>query len=673
MKKIILLILLAMGGVAHAAQDSVSLYGVTEDFLIDRALLSIVGSVETSVSPSTKGDPSIIMNGRLRRLTVSDAGRAHVATMTPTGFYGPFFGLGSGIYGLTAAQIPYISTGVYTTGSYTDPAWLASIAASKIAAGSLGSSVMVSSVAIPAFYNNASIRSNLGLAIGSNVQAYDADLDDLADGSLTGSKVGSGVAAANIAAGSLGSSVMVSSVAVPAFYNSAAIRSSLGLAIGSNVQAYDADLDDMADGSLTGSKVGSGVPAVNIAAGSLGSSVIASSHAVASVQDSAIVGISGSKVSGSIPGNAATASALAADPADCTLPNVALGVTASGAAVCGQPSTITGNAPTASALAADPADCVLPNVALGVNAAGVAVCGQPSSITGNAATVTNGVYTTTAFLGDVTGTAGATIVGNDSHTHAPSSISGVVVTTGATMSGSLRNTVNLNVGNGTGEMYITPNSINQSGANQSMEVGTAGTGHIFLKTSALNRLHITAGGNVSIGGDTNPTAKLVVDGNVVSSGTVQAVSFHGSGAYLTNLPATGVTTSTETITLHSGGDVFVASGTFSANIGMTHPVTYSTITITGVRCYTLITSSVAATTFNIARSTDTGATATYSYLFNSPISVAANTKYSAWAVPDQNATYNPPYGLALHTIGVPASGALPNEYGCEIKYWRRLD
>jgi hypothetical protein len=43
----------------------------------------------------------------------------------------------------------------------------------------------------------------LGLVPGTNVQAYDADLDDLADGSLTGSKVGSGINAANITSGTL--------------------------------------------------------------------------------------------------------------------------------------------------------------------------------------------------------------------------------------------------------------------------------------------------------------------------------------------------------------------------------------------------------------------------------------------------------------------------------------
>lgn len=137
------------------------------------------------------------------------------------------------------------------------------VPAANIAAGSLGSSVMVSSVSQGAFYSNSLIRSNLGLAIGSDVQAFDAQLSDLADGTLSGDDT---VAAAAVAAGSLPADVMVSSVSQGAFYSNSAIRSALGLAIGSDVQGFDAQLSDLADGTLSGDDT---VAAAAIAAGTL--------------------------------------------------------------------------------------------------------------------------------------------------------------------------------------------------------------------------------------------------------------------------------------------------------------------------------------------------------------------------------------------------------------------
>lgn len=46
-------------------------------------------------------------------------------------------------------------------------------------------------------------RSAIGLVIGTNVQAYDADLADLADGSLSGSKIGTGIDGGNVTAGTI--------------------------------------------------------------------------------------------------------------------------------------------------------------------------------------------------------------------------------------------------------------------------------------------------------------------------------------------------------------------------------------------------------------------------------------------------------------------------------------
>ncbi|MCG2724996.1 MAG: hypothetical protein L6420_01855, partial [Elusimicrobia bacterium] len=75
-----------------------------------------------------------------------------------------------------------VTAGVYTTGSYADPSWITSLVGTKIgsgvpaaniADGSLGANVMASSVALAGFYSANAVRTNLGLAIGTNVQAWD--------------------------------------------------------------------------------------------------------------------------------------------------------------------------------------------------------------------------------------------------------------------------------------------------------------------------------------------------------------------------------------------------------------------------------------------------------------------------------------------------------------------
>jgi hypothetical protein len=212
-------------------------------------------------------------------------------------------------------------------------------------------------------------RTNLGLGIGSNVQAYDADLDDLADGSLTGSKVGTGIAAGNITTGTIGTARLGSGTASSSTYlrgdqtwqtisggslissnggntagmpvvimpdgsygttnvstvatqnvstlvlstplgmtsgghgatTAAGARTNLGVVIGSDVQAYDADLADLADGTLTGSKVGTGVDAGNITAGTLDNARLDSD-----LQDLADGTLSGSKIGTGVDGDVVT-------------------------------------------------------------------------------------------------------------------------------------------------------------------------------------------------------------------------------------------------------------------------------------------------------------------------------------------------------------------------------
>ena len=152
------------------------------------------------------------------------------------------------------------------------------------------------------------------MELANDYQAIDPDLTDLADGSLTGSKVGPGIDATNITAGKLPNARLDDDLTAIGnltleqnqFYartgpgpghadatvtinpgeftltdNVLSIASVPGNLVGGGINAnnittgtlpnarLDADLVDLADGSLTGSKVGTGIDATNITTGTL--------------------------------------------------------------------------------------------------------------------------------------------------------------------------------------------------------------------------------------------------------------------------------------------------------------------------------------------------------------------------------------------------------------------
>ncbi|HWB01377.1 MAG TPA: hypothetical protein VG796_00040 [Verrucomicrobiales bacterium] len=117
---------------------------------------------------------------------------------------------------LFAPKANAVFTGTFTapTGTITNSMLAGGIAASKLTGTDIATVGTVTTgtwngSAISLTYGGtgattaAGARTNLGLAIGTDVQAFDSDLTDLADGSLTGSKVGSGIDAANLTAGTV--------------------------------------------------------------------------------------------------------------------------------------------------------------------------------------------------------------------------------------------------------------------------------------------------------------------------------------------------------------------------------------------------------------------------------------------------------------------------------------
>jgi len=185
---------------------------------------------------------------------------------------------------------------------------------------------------------------------------------------------------------------------------------------------------------------------------------------------------------------------------------------------------------------------------------------------------------------------------------------------------------------------------------------------------------------LNIGGAISGT--MVLGSTLTFVPAISSPKFYGDGSGLTGTG--GVTVSTFTIDLHSGGDVFIASGTFAPSLGMVYVADYATMTITGVKCYVVFPGTTAfITAFNIATTTDTIAgtptrALSWHYLMDANVVVSTTTMYTDWLTP--NSTYRSvtqlPTAFSLHTTDVPtgtATGTMPAEYGCILRYWRRLD
>ena len=196
---------------------------------------------QTTVIPASQ--PTISFNtplGTVGTIVTLDADLQAIAELAGT----------SGFVKKTAANTYSLDTATYLTGNQ-------SIGISGDATGSGTTTIVLTLATVPVAkggtgaITTANARTNLGLSIGTDVQAYSATLGTVTAGTYTGST--SITTLGTITSGIwTGTTIAILNGGTGAV-DAPTARSNLGLAIGTNVQAWDSDLDAIAALGFTSS------------------------------------------------------------------------------------------------------------------------------------------------------------------------------------------------------------------------------------------------------------------------------------------------------------------------------------------------------------------------------------------------------------------------------------